>query len=159
MRERVTPEQTRAREKAWCLANKERVIEHRRKARLKFKTENPEEYKRINREKNRRYYAANRDKQLKWNQAANLRRYGMTVADYDAMLAKQSGKCAICGRDQKHSLHTRLFVDHDHDTGVVRGLLCYRCNSALGQLGDNIEGVLRAVDYLRHAPKVCDKSK
>jgi hypothetical protein len=42
-------------------------------------------------------------------------------------------------------------VDHDHETGAIRGLLCKHCNSSLGKLGDNLEGLMRAVDYLKNA--------
>lgn len=150
MRARVTTEQTRAREKAWRQANRERVNAISRKSKLKFKTERPEEYRRMNREKNNKYNAANRDKQLLKNQKYNLKRhYGMTLADYDRLLESQEGKCAICERVPGQSLHKRLYVDHDHDTKVIRGLLCYRCNASLGQFGDNIEGVMRVAGYLR----------
>lgn len=55
-------------------------------------------------------------------------RYNLTVEQYDAMLEKQDGKCAVCGRSGT------LYVDHDHDTGVVRGLLCPRCNTCMNVL-------------------------
>ena len=57
-----------------------------------------------------------------------LKRYGITEADYDRMLADHNGICGICGNPPKRQ---RLHVDHDHKTGRVRGLLCYRCNRAL----------------------------
>lgn len=55
-------------------------------------------------------------------------RYGITTDQYDDMLAAQGGTCAICGRPPKNR---RLYVDHDHDNGRVRGLLCASCNSSL----------------------------
>lgn len=74
--------------------------------------------------------------------------YGITHEEYDALLKMQGGVCALCGRPPK----TRsLAVDHDHSTGVVRGLLCLPCNTALGKLGDSIETLERAIDYLRGA--------
>jgi hypothetical protein len=85
-----------------------------------------------------------------------LRRdYNMTVEQYDAMLAAQGGLCAICGTagDGRN-----LAIDHDHSCcpeparscgKCVRGLLCARCNRSLGGLGDTVEAVMRAVDYLR----------
>jgi len=60
--------------------------------------------------------------------AVLLKKFGMTMADYDLMFASQKGGCAICGRTQKQWLS----VDHDHASGRVRGLLCTRCNLALG---------------------------
>ncbi len=75
-----------------------------------------------------------------------LRRYGMTPADYKRMLADQNGCCAICGTEARHHLH----VDHDHTTGLVRGLLCRGCNNALGNVNDSIERLESAIRYLRH---------
>jgi hypothetical protein len=61
------------------------------------------------------------------------RKFGITVDQYDAMHAAQSGQCAICGRPER-MLAKRLAVDHDHDTGVIRGLLCGPCNVVVGYL-------------------------
>lgn len=61
--------------------------------------------------------------------------YGLKPGEYQEMLDKQGGVCAICGR---RPVTIRLAVDHDHETGRVRGLLCRRCNRALGLWeGDN----------------------
>jgi hypothetical protein len=73
-----------------------------------------------------------------------LRRYGITVAEYERMRDQQGGKCAICGRRPRYRLH----VDHDHDSGEVRGLLCVPCNRAVGCLGDDPQRCLRAAEYL-----------
>jgi hypothetical protein len=70
------------------------------------------------------------------------RRYGITAAEADAMLEAQGGLCAICGAAPAAQ------VDHDHDTGAVRALLCFNCNGGLGQFRDD-PGVLRAAaDYV-----------
>lgn len=63
------------------------------------------------------------------------------------MVADRDGRCDICMTKPSAA----LCVDHDHVTGEVRGLLCGSCNRALGLLGDNLEGVMRAVKYLRSA--------
>ncbi len=63
-----------------------------------------------------------------------FKRYGITVEQYDAMLRQQNGLCAICGRAPKRF---RLAVDHDHETGEIRGLLCTRCNLGLGWFRDD----------------------
>jgi hypothetical protein len=72
--------------------------------------------------------------------------YGMTESDYEQMYREQEGLCAICKNPRRRR---RLFVDHDHQTGRVRGLLCPTCNGGLGKLGDSEEGLLRALAYLR----------
>ena len=75
------------------------------------------------------------------------RRYGLTEAEYCRLWSAQSGACAICG--DGHATGTRfLCVDHCHETGRIRGLLCKRCNTGLGLLGDDRLGLMRAVSYL-----------
>jgi Autographiviridae endonuclease VII len=70
--------------------------------------------------------------------------YGISLDDYNAMLAQQNGVCAICMKISDRTLS----VDHCHTTGVVRGLLCRRCNTGLGCFEDQPSLVLRAFDYL-----------
>jgi hypothetical protein len=53
--------------------------------------------------------------------------YGITEADYQMKLDSQNYRCALCGKDET-TFKVKLNVDHNHKTGVVRGLLCYRCN-------------------------------
>lgn len=72
----------------------------------------------------------NRKKQLR-------NKYGITLEDYNKMLTQQFEKCAICGKHQSE-LNFDLFVDHDHKTGKVRGLLCCGCNTRLSALDDNV---------------------
>ena len=83
-----------------------------------------------------------------------LKKYdGMTVEDYDALFAKQKGLCAICKEPETwtHSNITKvtsLSVDHDHDTGKIRGLLCKNCNQSLGKFKDNADLLYAAYEYL-----------
>lgn len=73
--------------------------------------------------------------------------YGITEATYMEMYLKQKGVCAIC--EKRSELKSgRLAVDHCHETSKVRGLLCRKCNSGLGLLGDNIQLLSRAIEYL-----------
>jgi hypothetical protein len=64
----------------------------------------------------------------------------------------QGGKCKVCRRDPADvdgHRYPRLFVDHDHQTGAVRGLLCHGCNTAAGHLSDDPERAVRLAEYLR----------
>lgn len=70
-------------------------------------------------------------------------KYRMPRGMYDELRAKQQGRCAICKRDDRV-----LAVDHDHSTGEIRGLLCRRCNSAIGFLGDSAAMAYSAAQYL-----------
>ena len=75
------------------------------------------------------------------------KKYGMTKEQYAVMLAEQNGCCKICRRH--HSETKRgLVVDHDHETGKIRGLLCDGCNRGVGMLQDKPELLRRAADYL-----------
>jgi Recombination endonuclease VII len=77
------------------------------------------------------------------------RRFGISAAEYDALLAQQGGACAICRRRSKY----RLCVDHCHLTGRIRGLLCYSCNLALGHLKDDQASLVAALAYLGALPR------
>ena len=81
-------------------------------------------------------------------------KYGLSVAQYDAMCERQDGKCAICGLppDRSNTRSGTLHVDHCHRTGRVRGLLCWPCNSAIGLVYEDRFRLLSAVSYLdKHA--------
>ena len=83
-----------------------------------------------------------------------LNKYGITLEQYEELFEKQGGVCALCKkpetarRNKKAEGGERLAVDHCHDTGVVRGLLCFKCNTAIGALGDTQEAAVRAMNYL-----------
>lgn len=73
--------------------------------------------------------------------------FGITIEQYAQMFAEQDGKCAICDT-QSENLSRGLCIDHDHQTRVIRGLLCTCCNTALGKFRDNPELLRRAIQYL-----------
>ena len=75
--------------------------------------------------------------------------FDLTPAEYEAILEYQRGGCAICARPPGK---TRLAVDHNHKTGLVRGLLCWTCNTALGKFRDNDEHVGNAAEYVNDPP-------
>jgi hypothetical protein len=71
------------------------------------------------------------------------RTYGITLDDYKSLCEKQGFRCKICKRK------TELFVDHNHKTDEVRGLLCRKCNLGIGYLEDNIDSLISAIKYLQ----------
>ena len=75
-----------------------------------------------------------------------LRKYGLSLSQYRALLGSQGGRCAICLREPNQK--SRLHVDHCHGTGAVRGLLCSDCNTAIGLLRDKGSVCRRAADYI-----------
>lgn len=79
-------------------------------------------------------------------------RYGLTVEAFERLLEEFDGKCGICRRTSQ-----RLVVDHDHETGAVRGILCVKCNVSLGAFGDSIRGLKTAIAYLKNASKHGDR--
>jgi hypothetical protein len=80
------------------------------------------------------------------------RRYGITAVEYDKMFEEQNGVCAICEQPEKSyqrdGAPSSLAIDHCHDTGKIRGLLCHHCNRGIGFLQDSAEIVLKAAVYL-----------
>lgn len=101
----------------------------------------------------RRYYDTNRERvatrqhdyRQKHKKRIRVGEYGLTIEQYDAMVDAQNGACAVCGKVPRYE----LVIDHDHATGTIRGLLCHGCNAGIGYLGDNEEGIRRALEYLQ----------
>ena len=95
--------------------------------------------------KSKEYHEDNRDQITKRQLVAHRRReYGLTEEEYNSMVLKQNNICAICN---KYSEKT-LFIDHNHETGKVRGLLCSNCNTGIGLFKEDIVSLSRAIDYL-----------
>jgi len=111
--------------------------------------------------KNKQYGEKNKDRLKEYNKTPERinQRYKIegykikgvyfTNEDYNNLLKKQKGKCACCGsKDSRRGKENRFAVDHCHKTKEVRGLLCMHCNQGIGKLGDNIEGIKKALNYL-----------
>lgn len=125
------PATAKARVKRWQQENPERLNAYRRARRLE-----PEVKRR--------------------ERAGHLmRKFGITIEEYEAMLEAQGGVCAICGRAPGDiSLH----VDHNHFTGTIRALLCFPCNNALADLQEDPDVVHKALGYLiAHTPGVTEE--
>ena len=170
--------------KAYRIANSEKLLEHRRRYyydNQEKELERARKYRSTRveklREKRRQYVLANPEK-IREQSRMQLekpgskekrhayriarqevtygyhisRKYKLSVDDYKNMVSMQRGKCAICGGDNDGK---KLHVDHDHVTGIVRELLCNKCNHGLGNFVDDIELLKKAELYLikhRSAP-------
>lgn len=114
-----------------------------------------EHYRKRRREYMRAYRAAHPHvstsayRDMRKQRDTTLRRvYGITLAEYEAMRDEQGDACAVCrGRDA----HCDLHVDHDHASGRVRGLLCYRCNMTVGMARDSADILRAAAAYLERS--------
>lgn len=104
--------------------------------------------------RNRKWRELNPDKEALNSRRSGLRRYGITLEQYDELLEAQDGRCGICGSEDPGVRNKYFCVDHDHETGAVRGLLCHRCNVGIGYLKDDLEIVKKAVQYLSQSNPV-----
>jgi len=82
-------------------------------------------------------------------QAQRLSMYGLTINDHSDLVKKQDGKCAICGlQPSNENKYNQFYIDHNHTTGKIRGLLCNKCNFAIGHFNDSIDILKNAIKYL-----------
>ena len=75
--------------------------------------------------------------------------YGISGEDYEKLFKKQGGQCAICGTIKAGEKNIFFSIDHNHQTNKIRGLLCYKCNTALGMFNDDPGLLEKAAQYLR----------
>ena len=181
-----TKAQRRRWQQNWELKHPERFEAYKKKnlAAIKARYRNDPEFRQRKKEYAVKWSRKNRAKinkrrrtspqlqatQRRWTQSEVGRRsfrkswlktkYGITLEQYEAMLARQGSSCAICGSaetvtDRWRSKNRRLRVDHDHVTKLVRGLLCHHCNAGMGHFKDDPELLLKAIAYLqRHGRKI-----
>jgi hypothetical protein len=117
------------------------VREERIAAAQRCRDENPDRY----RANQRRMRSTPEGKERQ--RAGHLKRkYGITIEQYDELLAAQGGRCAICRREPRPDIS--LHLDHDHESGQLRGILCFRCNNSLGDLDDDPTLLQAALQYL-----------
>jgi hypothetical protein len=145
--------------KEYCAKNKEKY----RQRYLKFKTETPEKYiaayKKNNANKERKKMICKRynEKNFKIIKEKNLKKqYKISLEDFNNMKLKCGNKCEICKLPEtklkNNGTETRdLCIDHCHVTGKIRGLLCVKCNLAIGAVKDSIENLKSAILYLEQS--------
>lgn len=122
--------------------------EKHREAVRRYRRSHPEKTRQSNIKSCRKRYGSLTKDEIK---AANLlKNYGLTLVDWNRMFDAQKGKCAICNCEPESK---ELFVDHSHETGQVRELLCQKCNTGLGMFRESREFLSSAFKYLcKHLP-------
>ena len=91
-----------------------------------------------------------------WRRSTQLKYlYGISLESYNLMCKNQNNSCRICGTHKDNVTRKRLFVDHCHIIGGVRGLLCHACNTALGLFKDDTNVLQKAIKYLRSENESC----
>jgi hypothetical protein len=94
------------------------------------------------------YHMKTRERWLKYGRKWDLKKkYGITIEQYDVLFQVQNGVCAICKRPER--LKKNLAVDHNHETGKVRGLLCTQCNLALSHISEDIVIAESMINYIK----------
>ncbi len=135
-------EETKARNRKWAEENPERMKELQQKHR----EENLEKMK----ARSKQWYQDNKARAAVNSKKSKLRtQYGISLETYDAMMEEQKWHCPICGVElNKEETATSPRIDHNHETGQVRGILCMKCNSGLGMFKDSPLLLMRAAAYL-----------
>lgn len=163
---KTTPEERRQYKRDWkqsAGASPERV-EKRRVASRAAHRRDPDRARRVSREwqqKNgqkvrtamRSWRDRNPDKIKAQSKKQRLKRYGLTPESFEKLLDDHKGRCGICDvdLDRTKGIGRNLHIDHCHASGVVRGLLCGKCNLGLGLFADNTDRLQGAIDYLKRS--------
>ena len=140
---RLTPEELEEERKN---INARRAIRRADPANKQKKKEEAAEYRKNNKEAisaREKDYKTGRGRPVEWKRQGII----LTVEGYNKMLSEQNGCCAICGEFRRPDQRV-LVVDHNHNTGKIRGLLCHPCNMGIGQLKDSLDILQKAVSYL-----------
>jgi hypothetical protein len=135
-----TREEKNAYARQWKQENRDHVLELQRS----YYHNETEEQRKHRKEYDKEHHSKRRDK---YNAHHREWRYGISPDEYNRLFESQNGRCAICGKPQSE-LKKALHVDHNHDSGEIRGLLCFTCNAGIGFFHDDIEVLRAAVLYL-----------
>ena len=108
----------------------------------------------VRKDNNGRYHKQDSERRAehRWrSRKSQIKKYGITVEQYESMWESQGGKCKICGDNiavHSENRHEVACIDHCHESLKVRGLLCWHCNIGLGKFFDSVERLMAAIEYL-----------
>jgi Recombination endonuclease VII len=143
----ANPKRVKAHHRAWKIANEEIYKERRQESARQWRAKNPDKI----REAKRRCYKANPETyKLQVRRSLLKRKYGLTLEQYDDLFAKQGHCCAVCKATEPGS-SKGWHLDHCHETGYLRGILCNHCNLMLGYAKDSKTTLANAIKYLCEA--------
>lgn len=129
-----------AHQRKYYAKNKDRLLKKQKEYNIKNKDHI--------REQGKKYYLRNKEHHKKVMKENHLKSaFGIDIQEYNKLFDEQNGCCAICGRHQSELSQT-LYVDHNHETNKIRGLLCINCNALLGHAKDNSNVLEKAMHYL-----------
>lgn len=134
---RENREKVRATARKWDEENKEK----KKRSKAEWDAKNPEARQRHMEKLKRERPEYFKEKHLQYQ-------YGMSADQYASMVIDQNNSCATCGKPAEETHRKRLFVDHCHKTGKIRGLLCQQCNTALGMVDDDVQRLSSLISYL-----------
>ncbi len=153
-----TPEKVKERNRAYYARNREAMQERsklyaaeNKEARAAYRKAYYARTKEKAKENAERWAIENPERRAEISRRASLKfrckKFGLTVEQYEQMLADQGGRCKICGAAETGT-GVDWHIDHCHATQVVRGLLCHHCNAALGHVRDSVETLSAMIFYL-----------
>jgi hypothetical protein len=167
----MTKEERKKYHKQWYDDNKKRILERQKryndthqKERSTYGKAYRDEHKEEIAESKKQYYENNKEQRIQYNKQYHnshkettrkrsrkrtIIKHGVTPEQHTEIFNKQQGCCMICGRHQSE-LKLALAIDHDHTTGKIRGLLCGKCNRGIGYLNDDVNLLLKAIEYLKN---------
>ena len=129
----------------WKLTSSQK--ETKRKYMLEYNKTHYKDNRDVRLKKQREYYALHPQTKGQRRASSLKSRYGLSVDDYNRLLESQSGCCLLCGVHQDE-LSYPMFVDHNHESGVVRGLLCSKCNFKVGWIETNLNDLDKIIKYI-----------
>src|SRR5574341_729598 len=138
----------RQRHLAWKAANPDAFRESQERSRVRLREPKTQEQRNAFQRERYRTDEAYRNRRKATGRRTSLLKFGLMPEDFQDILDEQGGGCAICHATPRNA---RMAVDHDHRTGLVRGVLCTRCNRALGQFRDDAGLLEEAADYLNRS--------